>query len=67
MLQTASQSDALQRIKVVNNEAKMHVDKNNVGPSFIIALEHYTEGELWIYDPKENVRVNESRSGSFFL
>ncbi|CAK0814276.1 unnamed protein product, partial [Prorocentrum cordatum] len=34
-----------------NYNAKMHVDKNNHGPSYIIGLGSYTKGGLWIYDP----------------
>ena len=28
----------------------MHIDKNNVGPSWTIGPGNYTGGELWIYD-----------------
>ena len=30
--------------------AKLHVDGNNEGPSYIIGLGDYTGGELWIMD-----------------
>lgn len=34
-----------------NFSVRMHVDKNNHGPSYIIGLGDYAEGDLWIYDP----------------
>merc|ERR1711924_396327 len=30
--------------------ARLHVDGNNYGPSFIMAMGKYTGGELWIHD-----------------
>jgi len=33
-----------------NYPAKLHVDRNNHGPSYIIGLGNYTGGELWIMD-----------------
>ena len=31
--------------------SRVHVDSNNEGPSWIIGLGDYTDGELWIYEP----------------
>ena len=33
-----------------NYSARLHVDKNNHGPSYIIALGEYQGGRLWCYD-----------------
>ena len=30
---------------------KVHVDKNNVGLWWIMAVGNYNGGELWVYDP----------------
>eukprot|EP00439_Symbiodinium_sp_Y106_P086235 s163_g32.t1 len=44
-----------------NYNARLHVDKNNSGPSWIVALGEFSGGELWVYDPdvpeKECVRL----------
>merc|ERR1719174_1485220 len=39
-----------------NYAAKMHVDGNNHGPSYIIGLGEYTGGEVWVMD-EENGEV----------
>eukprot|EP00930_Biecheleria_cincta_P037597 TRINITY_DN25823_c0_g1_i1.p1 TRINITY_DN25823_c0_g1~~TRINITY_DN25823_c0_g1_i1.p1 ORF type:complete len:2603 (-),score=588.26 TRINITY_DN25823_c0_g1_i1:172-7914(-) len=43
----------------MNYSAKLHVDKNNYGPSYIIGLGNYSKGQLWILDPdgKEDFKV----------
>ena len=33
----------------------MHVDKNNLGPSYIVGVGDYTEGGLW-YQPRGEVQ-----------
>jgi hypothetical protein len=35
-----------------NYSAKLHVDRNNRGPSFIFGLGDYEGGGLWPYDPE---------------
>ena len=40
-----------------NYTAKMHVDGNNHGWSYIIGLGDYSGGELWLYDPKAHAEM----------
>ena len=38
-----------------NFNSRMHVDNNNMGPSFGIAFGDYEGGMLWVYNPKGDV------------
>lgn len=41
----------------MNYCAKLHVDANNVGPSYIIGFGNYEGGQLWVMDEDGNVPV----------
>ena len=49
-----------------NYSARLHVDKNSHGPSYIIALGNYQGGRLWCYDPAGNVPWRLPRGQSHF-